>query len=146
MQTGDDGPNSELHRQLIRATQNSPVLSTQNSQLLSTRRHIAIYVPVDCAAGFEKSFVVAFTIARFSRCRREIRGAREMTSTFSTESILIRGESNWIQTKSVIWLIWFVWFVLFVWLNETHQMNQINQINQTNGGKTACGERLYREA
>ena len=52
-----------------------------------------------------------------------------MTGTISTESILITGESNWIQTKTVIW---FVLFVLFFWLNETNQMNQTNQINKTN--------------
>jgi hypothetical protein len=49
--------------------------------------------------------------------------AQSMTGTISTESILINVESNWIQTKTVIW---FVWFVLFVWLNETDQMNQID--------------------
>jgi hypothetical protein len=38
--------------------------------------------------------------------------AQRMTGTLSTESILITVESNWIQTKTVIW---FVWFVLFVW-------------------------------
>jgi hypothetical protein len=38
--------------------------------------------------------------------------AQSMTGTISTESILITVESNWIQTKTVIW---FVWFVLFVW-------------------------------
>jgi hypothetical protein len=47
-----------------------------------------------------------------------------MTGTISTESILITGESNWIQTKTVIW---FVWFVLFVWLNQTNQKDQMNQ-------------------
>ena len=52
-----------------------------------------------------------------------------MTGTISTESILITGESNWIQTKTVIW---FVVVVLFFWLNEINQMNQINQINKTN--------------
>jgi len=49
-----------------------------------------------------------------------------MTGTLSTESILITVESNWIQTKTVIW---FVWFVLFVWLNQTNQRDQMNQIN-----------------
>ena len=49
---------------------------------------------------------------------------QEMTGTISTESILITGESNWIQTKIVIWLIWFVWFVSFVWFNQTNQMTR----------------------
>ena len=48
--------------------------------------------------------------------------AQEMTSTLSTESILITGESNWIQMKTVIW------FVLFIWLNQTNQLDQMNQI------------------
>ena len=38
--------------------------------------------------------------------------APNVTGTLSTESILITVESNWIQTKTVIW---FVWFVLFIW-------------------------------
>jgi hypothetical protein len=50
-----------------------------------------------------------------------------MTSPISTESILIRGESNWIQTKTVIWLIW---FVLFVWLNQRDQIDQTDRIDQ----------------
>jgi hypothetical protein len=41
-----------------------------------------------------------------------------MTGTLSTESVLITEESNWIQTKPVIW---FVWFVLFVLLNQTNR-------------------------
>ena len=48
-----------------------------------------------------------------------------MTSPISTESILIRGESNWIQMKTVVYLIW---FILFVWLNQIDQTNQTNQI------------------
>ena len=48
---------------------------------------------------------------------------QRMTGTLSTESILITVESNWIQTKTVIW------FVLFVWLNQTNQKDQTNQIN-----------------
>ena len=36
-----------------------------------------------------------------------------MTSTLSTESILITIESNWIQMKTVIWFVWFVLYVLF---------------------------------
>jgi hypothetical protein len=55
--------------------------------------------------------------------------AQEMTGNISAESILITGESNWIQPKTVIW---FVLFVLFFWLNEINQLNQINQINKTN--------------
>jgi hypothetical protein len=55
--------------------------------------------------------------------------AQEMTSSISTESILIRGESNWIQTKTVIW---FIWFVLFIWLTESNRINQMNQRDQTN--------------
>ena len=61
--------------------------------------------------------------------------AQELTSNISGESILITVESNWIQTKTVIW---FVWFVLFIWLTETNRINQMNQrdqrnqINQTN--------------
>jgi hypothetical protein len=55
--------------------------------------------------------------------------AQEITSTGLAESILITGESNWIQTKTVIW---FVWFVLFIWLTETNRINQMNQINKTN--------------
>ena len=31
--------------------------------------------------------------------------AQEINSTTSTESILIKGESNWIQMKTVIWFI-----------------------------------------
>ena len=62
--------------------------------------------------------------------------AQEVISTISAESVLIRGESNWIQMKTVIWLIWFVCLVCLVCLvfglNETNQMNQINQINKTN--------------
>jgi len=42
--------------------------------------------------------------------------AQEMTSAISTESILIIGESNWIQTTTVIWFVWLIWFVLFIWL------------------------------
>jgi len=41
---------------------------------------------------------------------KENRKAQNLTGIISTESILITGESNWIQTKTVIW---FVWFVLF---------------------------------
>ena len=70
--------------------------------------------------------------------------AGEITNTFSVESISITEESNWIQTKTVIWFIAFVgsisflsfiWFVSFVWflVEETNQMNQINRTNQTNG-------------
>ena len=55
--------------------------------------------------------------------------AQNLTGIISTESILITRESNWIQTKTVIW---FVLFVLFFWLNKTNQINQINQINKTN--------------
>ncbi len=32
---------------------------------------------------------------------------QSMTGTISTESILITVESNWIQTKTVIWFVWF---------------------------------------
>ena len=32
--------------------------------------------------------------------------AQEMTGTISVESFLITGESNWIQTKTVIWFVW----------------------------------------
>ena len=52
-----------------------------------------------------------------------------MTGTISTESILIIVESNWIQTKTVIW---FVWSVSFIWLNQTNRINQMNQIDKTN--------------
>jgi hypothetical protein len=55
--------------------------------------------------------------------------AQSMTGTLSTESILITVESNWIQTKTVIWV---VWCVSFVWLNKTNQINQTNQIDQMN--------------
>jgi hypothetical protein len=51
---------------------------------------------------------------------------QRMTGTLSTESILITVESNWVQTKTVIW---FVLFLVFC-LNETNQTNQINQINR----------------
>ena len=46
----------------------------------------------------------------------------EDDSTVSTESILITVESNWIQTKPVIWFvlsIWFIWFNRLVWFNQT---------------------------
>jgi len=59
--------------------------------------------------------------------------AQNMTGTLSTESILITVESNWIQTKTVIWFVWsvsFIWFVLFVCLNQTNSMNETNQMNQ----------------
>jgi hypothetical protein len=85
-------------------------------------------VPEACAAGFEIFIVIASKSPGF----HDVKGkeeAEEMTNSISTESILITGESNWIQTKTVIW---FVLFVLFFWLNETNQMNQINQISKTN--------------
>jgi hypothetical protein len=44
--------------------------------------------------------------------------AQEVISTISAESVLISVESNWIQTKPVIW---FIWFVLFVLLNQTNR-------------------------
>ena len=50
--------------------------------------------------------------------------AQNITSNSSAESILITVESNWIQTKTVIWV---VWFVSFVWLNKTNQIDQMNQ-------------------
>ena len=37
-------------------------------------------------------------------------GKEEMTNDISAESILITGESNWIQRKTVIWFLWFVWY------------------------------------
>jgi hypothetical protein len=52
--------------------------------------------------------------------------AQKMTSNISAESILITGESNWIQMKTVIW------FVLFIWSTETNRINQMNQTNLTN--------------
>jgi len=55
--------------------------------------------------------------------------AQSMTGTISTESILITGESNWIQTKTVIW---FVWSVSFIWLNQINYMNKTNQRDQMN--------------
>jgi hypothetical protein len=53
--------------------------------------------------------------------------AQNMTGTLSTESILITVESNWIQTKTVIW---FVWFVSFVWLNQANRIDQTDQMKQ----------------
>ena len=57
--------------------------------------------------------------------------AQEMTSAISTESILIIMESNWIQTKTVIWLIL---FVLFVWLNQINQRDQRDQFKRMGSG------------
>ena len=45
--------------------------------------------------------------------------AEELTHAISVESILIIGESNWIQLETVIW------FVLFVWLNQTNQTDYL---------------------
>jgi hypothetical protein len=43
-----------------------------------------------------------------------------MTGTISTESVLIIGESNWIQMKT------FIWSISFVWANQTDRINQMN--------------------
>jgi hypothetical protein len=72
-------------------------------------------VPEACAAGFEKFIVIVSKSPGFY----DVKGkeeAQEMTNCISAESILITGESNWIQTKTVIWFVWLIWFVLFIWL------------------------------
>lgn len=55
-------------------TQNFPVLSTQHSALLFLRRHRAIDVPVACAAGFEKFFVIAFKLPGFHDVKGKYEG------------------------------------------------------------------------
>jgi hypothetical protein len=58
--------------------------------------------------------------------------AQEMTSNISAESILITGESNWIQTKTVIWFVRFVLFIgLFGFSGASNKTNQIDQSNQS---------------
>jgi hypothetical protein len=68
------------------------------------RRHIAIDVPAGSLAGFEKLFMIASKFAGFTMSKGNAR-AQNMTATLPTESILITGESNWIQSKIVIWFI-----------------------------------------
>ena len=90
-------------------------------------------MPVACAAGFEKFFLMGLQNWQVCTMSKGNTKAQNMTGTLSTESILITVESNWIQTKTVIWFVWsvsFIWFVLFVCLNQTNSMNETNQMNQ----------------
>jgi hypothetical protein len=52
-----------------------------------------------------------------------------MTGTISAESILITGESNWIQMETVIWFVLFVLFIWLIWLIGLVSFNQ--QTRQT---------------
>jgi hypothetical protein len=66
-------------------------------------------VPAASLAGFEEFFVIASKLAGF----HEVDGKHEDAGNDRhgpAESILLTVESNWIQTKTVIW---FVLFVLF---------------------------------
>jgi hypothetical protein len=57
-------------------------------------------VPEACAAGFEKFIVIASKSPGF----HDVEGkgeAQEMTNSISAESIMITGESNWIQMRSL---------------------------------------------
>jgi hypothetical protein len=57
-------------------------------------------VPEACAAGFEKFIVIAVKSPGFHDVKVK-EEAQEMTNSISAESILITGESNWIQMVSL---------------------------------------------
>ncbi len=94
-------------------------------------------MPAGSLGGFEKCFVMAFTIARLSRCQRETRRQKGGTHTISGESILITGESNWIQTllrvKRLSGLSGLSRLSrLFGFSGPNSQTNQMNQTDQSN--------------